>query len=100
MVNCKRLNLILLSLIGFYLIIIIYILVIGLSAKVPVNSLISSLKNASNGLQIKNLNQTATSLKNLRFINHLIVTKNYLAAAFFLMRLSFFMRLRCHFQRI
>ena len=63
MVNCKRLNLILLSLIGFYLIIIIYILVIGLSAKVPVNSLISSLKNASNGLQIKNLNQTATSLK-------------------------------------
>ncbi|MDZ7586600.1 MAG: DUF4012 domain-containing protein, partial [Patescibacteria group bacterium] len=59
----KKLGLILFSLIGFYLIVIIYILAIGISVKDPASNLISSLKNASNGLQVKNLDQAETSLK-------------------------------------
>ena len=63
MVKFKKLSLILLSIVGIYLIIIVYILVIGLSVKGSVGSLTSSLKNAGNGLQTKNLDQTETSLK-------------------------------------
>jgi len=59
----KKLKFVLLGLIGFYLIIIVYVLAIGLSVKASANSLVNSLKNAGNGLQTKNLDQTATSLK-------------------------------------
>jgi len=58
----KKLKFVFLGIIGFYLIVIVYILVIGLSLKASASSLASSLKNAGNGLQTKNLDQTETSL--------------------------------------